>query len=100
MDAWLLFLYKVPHEPSTRRVYVWRKLKRLGAVMLQDAAWALPMVLTNLEQLQKLSGEVEDLGGEAVLWVAHLASGEQDKTLVKALLEQLQDVQSETPLGC
>ena len=68
--------------------------------MLQDAAWALPMVSTNLEQLQKLSGEVEDLGGEAVLWVAHLASGEQDKTLVKALLEQVQDVQSETPLGC
>lgn len=99
MDAWLLFLYKVPHEPSTRRVYVWRKLKRLGAVLLQDAAWALPMVSTNLEQLQKLSGEVEDLGGEAVLWVAHLASDEQDKTLVKALLEQMQDVQSETPLG-
>ena len=87
MDAWLLFLYRVPHEPSTRRVYVWRKLKRLGAVMLQDAAWALPMVSNNLEQLQELAGEVADLGGDSLLWVAHLAVCEQDKALVKALQE-------------
>ena len=98
METWLLFLYKVPHEPSTRRVYVWRKLKRLGAVMLQDAAWALPMIPYNLEQLKKLAGEVTELGGDSLLWEGRLAIGEQDKALVHALLSEVQAVRREAPV--
>ena len=97
METWLLFLYKVPHEPSSRRVYVWRKLKRLGAVMLQDAAWALPMMPYNLEQLKKLAGEVTELGGDSLLWEGHLAIGEQDKALVHALLTEVEAIRSEAP---
>jgi len=100
MGSWLIFLYKVPHEPSTNRVYIWRRLKRLGAIMLQDAAWALPMMSTNLEQLQKLASEVGELGGESLLWVAQLAIGEQDKTLIGGLIEKMQGLQSETTAGC
>jgi hypothetical protein len=46
-----------------------------------------------------LAGEVAALGGDSLLWVAHLAIGEQDKALVKALLEQVQYPHSETPVG-
>jgi DNA-binding transcriptional regulator PaaX len=85
LNSWLLFLYKVPHEPSTRRVYVWRKLKRLGAVMLHDSAWVLPQVPSNLEQLRKLAKEVVDLGGDSLLWEAHLAGDDQEETLLVQL---------------
>ena len=92
METWLLFLYKVPHEPSSGRVYIWRKLKRLGAVMLQDAAWALPMMPSNLEQLKKLAGVVTELGGDSLLWEGHLAIGERDKALVHALMAEVKAV--------
>jgi hypothetical protein len=36
---WLLLVYKVPSEPSARRVYFWRKLKRLDALLLHDALY-------------------------------------------------------------
>ena len=85
MNSWLLFLYKVPHEPSTRRVYVWRKLKRLGAVMLHDSAWILPALPSNLEQLRKLSKQIVELGGDSLLWEAHLASDDQEETLLAQL---------------
>ena len=85
MNSWLLFLYKVPHEPSTRRVHVWRKLKRLGAVMLHDSAWILPKVPANLEQLRKLSKEIVELGGDSLLWEAHLMSDDQEETLLAQL---------------
>ena len=85
MNSWLLFLYKVPHEPSTRRVYVWRKLKRLGAVMLHDSAWVLPQLPSNLEQLRKLAKEIVDLGGDSLLWEAHLAGDDQEETLLVRL---------------
>ena len=85
LNSWLLFLYKVPHEPSTRRVHVWRKLKRLGAVMLHDSAWVLPQLPSNLEQLRRLSKEIVELGGDSLLWEAHLACDDQEETLLVQL---------------
>jgi hypothetical protein len=41
-QRWLLFIYKVPQNPPGRRTYVWRQLKQLGAVYLQQAAAILP----------------------------------------------------------
>lgn len=40
--AWLLLIYRVPQDPPGRRTYVWRQLKSLGAVYLQQAAVILP----------------------------------------------------------
>lgn len=85
LNSWLLFLYKVPHEPSTHRVYVWRKLKRFGAVMLHDSAWILPQAPSHLEQLRKLAKEIVDMGGDSLLWEAHLADGNQEETLLVQL---------------
>ena len=88
MHSWLLFLYKVPHEPGSHRVYVWRKLKRLGAILLHDAAWALPMTPRSLEQFQGLAAEIAELGGDSLLWEARLSISKQDEALVRALMAQ------------
>ena len=37
MTDWLLLHYNVGSKSSAQRVYIWRKLKRLGAVLLQNA---------------------------------------------------------------
>jgi hypothetical protein len=98
LDTWLLFLYKVPHEPSSRRVFVWRKLKRLGAVLLHDSAWALPMTAHSLKQLQILAVEITDIGGESLLWEAHLTPGEKNESLAQELLAQVLSAQSQAPV--
>ena len=41
-QRWLLLIYKVPQDPPGRRTYVWRQLKQLGAMYLQQAAAILP----------------------------------------------------------
>lgn len=68
--TWLLLVYRIPREPTAGRVYVWRKLKQLGAVALQDAVWVLPKTPRTQEQLQWLSAEISELQGEAILWEA------------------------------
>ncbi len=40
--SWRLITYRLPAEPSRHRVAVWRELRRLGAVTLQQGTWALP----------------------------------------------------------
>ena len=39
---WRVITYRLPAEPSRHRVAVWRELRRLGAVGLQQGTWALP----------------------------------------------------------
>jgi DNA-binding transcriptional regulator PaaX len=39
---WVLLTYHLPTEPSRHRVAVWRELRRVGAVSLQQATWAVP----------------------------------------------------------
>jgi hypothetical protein len=40
--AWRVITYRLPAEPSRHRVAVWRELRRLGAVALQQGTWAVP----------------------------------------------------------
>ncbi|HLH61256.1 MAG TPA: Chromate resistance protein ChrB [Ktedonobacteraceae bacterium] len=98
MNTWLLFLYKVPHEPSSRRVFVWRKLKRLGAVLLHDSAWALPMSPDVLEQFQVLAVEIAEIGGESLLLEAQLVPGEKNQALAQALLTRAESLREQEPL--
>lgn len=86
--TWLLLVYKVPPEPTARRVYVWRKLKRLGAILLHDAAWVLPPTAYTREQLQWLVAEIVEMTGEALLWEAQLVAPEQDEGLVRQFIAQ------------
>ena len=78
---WLLLAYKIPREPSADRVYAWRKMKQLGAVMLQDAVWVLPETPRTREQFQWLAAEITELGGEATLWSSDLIYATDDKVL-------------------
>jgi hypothetical protein len=87
-EAWLLLLYKVPPEPSARRVYVWRKLKRLGALLMHDAAWVLPDTPHTRERLQWLAAEISEMGGDALLWQSHLTLAAQSEALVQRFVDQ------------
>ena len=62
--GWLLFIYRVPQEPPARRTYVWRALRQLGAVYLQQAAAILPQRPELQEALNRLSAQVTEFKGE------------------------------------
>lgn len=67
---WLILIYHLPRDPSRHRVAVWRRLKVLGALYLQDGAAALPADAVTREQLEWLQLRVREAGGEATLWEA------------------------------
>jgi hypothetical protein len=92
---WLLLLYKVPREPSVGRVSVWRKLKRLGAILLHDAVWALPPSPRTREELRWLAAEIHERGGDAMLWEASLCLDGRDDALIRQFLDQVDAVYAE-----
>jgi hypothetical protein len=76
--AWLLLIYRVPPEPTRLRAAVWRRLKGLGAIYLQNSAAALPASPTNERAMRKLRHEILEMTGTAVLLTCAALAGEAD----------------------
>jgi hypothetical protein len=78
---WVLLSYRVPREPSTPRIAVWRKLKQLGVAQIGDGVVALPADARTREQLEWVAEDVEQAGGSAMLWTARPDSTEDERRL-------------------
>jgi len=81
--SWLVLIYRIPREPSRHRVAVWRKLKTLGALYLQDGAVVLPEDAVTREQLEWLQLRVREAGGEATIWEARPNTVAEDRELIE-----------------
>ncbi|MFI7190106.1 Chromate resistance protein ChrB [Nocardia nova] len=62
---WLLLVYRIPREPTRLRAAVWRRIKTLGAVYLQNSVAALPDAPANERALRALRREIIDMNGTA-----------------------------------
>lgn len=82
LGRWLLLIYRVPQEPAGRRTYVWRQLKQLGAVYLQQAAAILPDRPELRAALESLASRITDMEGEASLLETTSPSAEWEARLI------------------
>jgi hypothetical protein len=62
----LLLIYRVSGESSRARVAVWRDLKRLGGLYLQQAVCVLPDRDWLRESLQRVRDRIDELGGSSI----------------------------------
>ena len=81
---WLLLTYKVPPEPAAKRIALWRRLKGLGAVYLQNGVCLLPKTDDHVRRLKMLENDVAEMGGEAViLETAALDAAQEEKVVAR-----------------
>ena len=92
---WLILHYKLPAQPSALRVYIWRKLKRLGAILLHDAVWVLPDTPRTAEQYQWLTAEIQEMGGSAYYWKANTILDEHEQSVIEQFNQQVDAVYSD-----
>ena len=79
---WLQLTYKVPSEPSQKRVWVWRRLQNLGAFALQNSVYLLPFSEEVEKQFRQLVQEIREMGGEASIFsVVALESADERRIL-------------------
>lgn len=74
-EGWLLLVYRVPPEPTRLRAAVWRRLKSLGAVYLQNSVAALPARAESERALRKLRNEIAAMAGSATLLSCQALAG-------------------------
>lgn len=86
--SWLLLVYRVPGEPTRLRATVWRRVKALGAVYLQNSVVVLPDSLRHERAFRALGEEIVTMGGTAQVLRSSALAGEAD---IVAILNSARD---------
>jgi hypothetical protein len=81
----VLLSYRVPRVPSSPRIAIWRRLKRLGVAQISDGLVALPADARTREQLEWVAAEVTDAGGRATVWLARPAAMAAERELAASM---------------
>jgi len=84
---WVLLSYRVPREPSTPRIAIWRRLKQLGVAQVGDGLVALPANVNTIELLEWVAEQVTEADGEAIVWQATPTSNADSDGLRRQLIE-------------
>jgi len=91
--SWRVITYRLPAEPSRHRVAVWRELRRLGAVSLQQGTWAVPDGEPFAAGFTQVVEQIKAAGGQPVV----LAVADEQASM--AQLEALFTAQREAEWG-
>ena len=81
----MLLSYRLPREPSTPRIALWRRLKRLGVAQIGDGLVALPADARTREQLEWAADNVLEHRGTASGWLARPSTLGQERSLAQAM---------------
>ena len=57
---WLLLIYKVPQDPTRFRTYLWRQMRMLGALNLQQMVCLLPKTPDLESEFMRLAYKIEE----------------------------------------
>ncbi|WP_018130242.1 Chromate resistance protein ChrB [Effusibacillus pohliae] len=80
--SWIVFSYKVPSEPSTLRVRIWRNLKELGVVYIQQSVCVAPDTPEVRKKLMQIKKLIESSNGEAHLLEVSKFSVDTEERLI------------------
>ena len=85
---WILLLFTLPASQASKRVEVWRKLKRYGALTFRSSGYLLPNAPANHERFEWLSASIRKNKGQAsvveLFSIDDLPSSELKRLFVEA----------------
>lgn len=98
--SWLAMSYNVPVEPSRVRVYVWRKLKELGAEYLRQGIAVMPNTAANLQQMRILAQKLRQMGGDASIVEMRFIDAADEREMTVRFQRQVEQEYQELLSDC
>jgi hypothetical protein len=84
--AWLVLAYTLPAEPSRLRVSIWRRLRKIGAIYLDEGVWVLPNTDALSGEVRNILRDIENFGGTASAFAARDLDVTQSERLRQRVL--------------
>src|SRR6202171_6267626 len=94
--SWRVLIYRVPTEPASKRVAVWRDLKRLGALYLQQCACIFPDIPGVSDEVNQVAAKIPALGGETFLLEVPRLEPEDEARIIEAFRSPCTRVYADT----
>lgn len=85
---WILLIYSLPSQPSRKRAYVWRELKKLGATYLRDGVAVLPRHPRLEEHLEEIARRIEEYEGTADVLLSPGFRREREEVIIQRFQEE------------
>ncbi|GAC1430505.1 MAG: hypothetical protein NVSMB65_03960 [Chloroflexota bacterium] len=85
---YFLLVYQVPSKPSASRVGVWRELKRLGVLYLQQSICIIPNGRLTRSHLERITARITALGGDYHLLPIRSLPADEEAKIVEGFLAQ------------
>lgn len=85
---WLLMVYRVPSEPSRHRVAVWREMKRMGALYVQNCVCLLPGFRGVRKKLGEVAQRIEGVSGSSLTFEIRKIAEPELKEVIAGFREQ------------
>ncbi len=86
--SFVILIYQVPSQPSAARVGVWRELKKMGALYLQQSVCILPATEPLYAALHKITERVSELGGNYHLLPLNSLPQDEEAKIVDGFIAQ------------
>jgi hypothetical protein len=80
---WIVFVYKIPPKPTKYRAAVWREMKKIGALYLQDGVCLVPDFDDVQLYISALGEKIVTFGGHEYSFHSKAFSEEQNKDLIR-----------------
>lgn len=78
----MLLVYRVPTEPASGRVSVWRHLKRMGGLYLQQCVCLFPARAEIAQELEVRAAAISELGGDSTIFdIPALRPGDEERII-------------------
>jgi hypothetical protein len=88
INDWLLLIYTVPSQPTRKRAYVWRELKKLGSLYLRDGVALLPHRSDLETRLHEIADRIEEYEGTADIVAAPPFPPERNAAIIARFQEE------------
>lgn len=96
---WIVLVYKIPSEPTKYRAAVWREIKRLGGVYLQNSVAIFPDIDDVALNVSSLSAQIRNMdGSEYMFFTQSPTRGQADELIAlfqSARSEEYQELLAE-----